>query len=89
MHVQKVPNSVARSVPVVQPCVPQRLARDRVQKLALDLAREDGRSERDLALEHVGKCVDLLLRRRSEVHGAGHVGGSVTGKRWKFYLIVE
>lgn len=77
MNIQKVPDSVASSVSVVQPCVPQCLPCDRVQKLALDLAREDGRSERDLALEHVGKCVDLLLRRRSEVHGAGDVGGSI------------
>lgn len=67
------PDPVARPVHVVEPALPQGGPGQRVEPVAGHPGREDGQAHPDLALQHPGEAVLLVLGRRAEVQRPRHV----------------
>mmetsp|Transcript_32340 Transcript_32340/g.78524 ORF Transcript_32340/g.78524 Transcript_32340/m.78524 type:complete len:284 (-) Transcript_32340:1139-1990(-) len=74
VHVERGADAVPRAVEVVEPRLPQREARERIERRAGGVLREDGGVERDVPLEDPREALDLPARRRAEVEGARDVG---------------
>ena len=70
-------DAVAGAVVVVEPGLPQRIARQRVELRARGAGREARHGQRDVALEHAGEAVAHLGAGRADRHGAGDVGRAV------------
>src|SRR5216684_2064926 len=70
-------DAVAGAVVVVEPDLPQRAARQRVELRAGGALGEAAGGERDVALEHAGEAVAHLRRRLADRHRARDVGGAV------------
>src|ERR1051325_2161660 len=68
---------MARAVRIIEPDLPQILARERVELRPARTLRKDGAGERDMALEDAGEALAHLGRRLADRDGARHVGRAV------------
>src|SRR5690606_2545614 len=80
---EEAADSVAGAVRVIEPGLPQELARQGIELRAAGARREGLQGEADVALEHAGEAIALLRRRSAaavlvpDPYGAGDVGGAI------------
>jgi hypothetical protein len=72
VNVEVGPDSVTRPVSVIEADVPQVLPSERVEAVALDLARKDRGREADLTLEDAREGLLLERLRSAEVNSSGN-----------------
>ena len=77
VHRQVAADAVAGAVVEIEPGLPQRGARQRIELGAAGVLREHRAGDGDMALEHAGEAVAHLVGRRADRDGAGDVGGAV------------
>lgn len=77
MHVQKTPDPMPRSMPVLQSCVPKRDAGNAVNHVPCCIFREDQGIECDVAFENAGVVLFFLGGGVAKVECAGDVCCSV------------
>ncbi len=77
VHRQVAADAVAGAVVEVEPGLPQRHARQRIELGAAGAFRKHRDGDGDMALQHAGEAVAHLVARRADGDGAGDVGGAV------------
>ena len=77
MHREERADAVAGAMVEIEAGLPERTAREGIDAGAGDALREDGRRDRDMALQHARETVAHLLGRRADGYCAGDIGRAV------------